>query len=418
MRSTGIIGPLVAIALVLGLAPPAAAELAAEKTRQVLTLPEKPGDHWVWVADLVLKRSALFDGDSTRMLGMLDAGYGVSGAHPRLSRERGEIYVQEVVYDRGHRGKRIDLVSIYDAKTLGLLGDVEVPPRSADAAHGLALSALLDGERFFAVFNQNPGSSVSIVDLASRKFVAEIQTPGCALVYPAGPRRFFMLCGDGTAMLITLNDEGGEAGRVKSESFFDSAENPVTEKGVRRGSAWLFTSFDGYLHALDVSGDKPEPREPWSLFTDAERKEGWLIGGQQHLAVHEATGRLYSIVHKGEAGSHKEPGHEVWVYDLEKKERVLRVKVSNLLIPFMNAQLGGGAVSGEKGGMDRFLDMVAGWLLPSPGTDSITVTQDDEPLLFLGHAQLGAVAVYDAGTGEHLRDIGGTGIGGGRMVVP
>ena len=417
-ESRRVIGALAALLLIAGVAATGKAEVTPEKPGKVLVLDDKPGAHWVWVGDLVLMRSALFDADSTRMLGMLDGGYGVSGVYPRYSSKRHEIYVPEVVYSRGRRGKRIDLVSIYDATTLKLLADVEVPAKSADAAHGYALAALLDDERFFAVFNQNPGSSVSIVDLESRSLVGEIDTPGCALVYPAGPRRFAMLCGDGKAMLVMLDKEGREAGRVRSASFFDAKSNPVTEKGVRKGGSWFFATFDGHLHELDLSGKKPEPVEPWSLFTDAERNDGWRIGGSQHLAIHEAKGRLYSIVHKGGPGSHKEPGHEVWVYDLKKRERVQSIEVSNLLVPFVKAQITRGAESAEESGSTRFMGMVAAWLLPNPGADTIAVTQDDEPLLLLGHVEIGAVAVYDAMTGEHLRDLGGTGVTGGRVVVP
>ena len=411
---------LVLAALLLAGVPvaPLHAETAPEKIGRVLALPEKAGAHWVWVGDLVLMRTALFDADSTRMLGMLDGGQGVRGVCPYSSRERREIYIPETVYSLGHRGKRVDLVSIYDGRTLRLRGDVEIPAKSADAAHGLALAALLDDERFFAVFNQTPATSVSIVDLESRSFVGEIDTAGCALVYPAGPGRFVMLCGDGTAMLIGLDAEGREASRVRSARFFDSTKDPVTEKAARRGASWFFASFEGTLHELDLSGDTPQPREPWSLFTEDERKAGWRIGGAQHLAIHAATGRLYSLVHKGEPGSHKEPGREVWVYDLEKKERIQRIAVSNVLVPFLRAQLGRGAESTNESGSSRFLSRVGQWLLPNPGIDAISVTRDDQPLLLLGNTEIGAVAVHDAITGEHLRDLDGTGVTGGRIVVP
>ncbi len=411
---------IAAVALVFSLlvALPAAAELTAEKTGTVLTLPAKPGVHWFWVGDFVLMRSALFDADTTRMLGMVDGGQGVSGVYPRYAAERGEIYVPEAVYSRGRRGKRIDLVTIYDAKTLSVIGDVEIPPKMADAAHGVGLAALLDDGRFFAVFNLTPASSVSIVDLETRSFVGEIDTAGCALVYAAGPRRFVMLCGDGKARLVTLDEAGHETSRVDSIAFFDPATDPVTEKGVRGGDSWYFASFDGQLHQLDVSGDKPRAEPPWSLFTDADRRADWRIGGAQHLALHRATGRLYSIVHKGGPGSHKDPGTEIWVYDLEKKARVQRIEVRNLLVPFIGAQITLGADSAEAEWSGSFMARLLGWLLPNEGAHAVAVTQDDAPVLIVGNIEYGAVAIYDAMTGKHLRDIGGTGITGGRIVVP
>jgi hypothetical protein len=48
----------------------------------------------------------------------------------------------------------------------------------------------------------------------------------------------------------------------------------------------------------------------------------------------------------------------------------------------------------------------------------VAVTQDANPLLFVRHADLGAVGVLDALSGEHLRDIEETGLSGATLVVP
>jgi methylamine dehydrogenase heavy chain len=383
--------------------------LAPEKIGDVTKLPTSMGAHWVWASDSVLKRSALFDADSGRMLGMVNGGEGVSPLHPHVSRTRREVYVVETVYSRGHRGERSDLVTIYDAVTLAVAGEVAIPPRRADNGNGVAIAALLDGDRFLVVLNQNPGTSVSVVDLESRGFAGEIATPGCALVLPAGPRRFGMLCGDGTAQAITLDDAGREAGRARSERFFDATNDPLTEKGVRDGTRWHFASFEGFLHPIDFAGEKPVAEEEWPLFSDLERKEGWRIGGLQHLALHAASGRLYSAVHQGEAGSHKDAGPEVWVYDLASRTRVQRIEMGNLMWAFLRPRIGI-----EAGG---FVDWLVGALLPG-GADTLAVTRDAAPLLLAGERQSGAVGVYDALTGEHLRDLEETGIGGGLLVVP
>jgi methylamine dehydrogenase heavy chain len=391
------------------LAAPAAAQLAPERIGEVARLGEI-GAHWVWASDSVLGRSALFDADSGRMLGMVNGGEGVAPLRPHVSRARREVYVVETVYSRGHRGERSDWVTIYDAETLAVVGEVSIPPRRADNGHGVGIAALLDGDRFLVVFNQNPGASVSVVDLEARRFVGEIAAGGCALVLPAGPRRFGMLCGDGSALAIMLDDAGAEAARTRSAVFFDAMSDPLTEKGVRDGSRWHFASFEGQLHAIDFGGDAPAPEAPWSLFGDAERREGWRIGGLQHLALHARTGRLYSVVHRGEAGSHKDAGPEVWVYDLAERTRVGRIEMGNLTAAFLRPQIGV-----EAGGI---ADWLLVRLLPSPGADTLAVTQDDAPLLLAGERMSGAVGVYDAITGEHLRDLEETGIGGGLLVVP
>lgn len=396
-------------ALLAGGAP--SEPVAAEKVGDVARLPSDVGAHWVWASDQVLKKSALFDADSGRMLGMVNGGEGVSPLRPHVSRTRGEVYVVETVYARGHRGERTDLVTIYDAATLAVAGEVVIPPRRADNGNGVNLAALLDGDRFLVVFNQNPGMSVSVVDLESRRFAGEIATGGCALVLPAGKQRFGMLCGDGTALAITLDDAGAEAARSRSAAFFDATTDPLTEKGVRAGGGtWLFASFEGFLYAVDFAAEPPAAAPPWPLFTEAERGAGWRVGGMQHLALHAATGRLFSVVHQGEAGSHKEPGPEVWVYDVAQHERVQRIEMGNLTAAFLRPQIGVEAGSAA--------DWLLRNLLPSPGADTLAVTQDAAPLLLAGERESGAVGVYDATTGEHLRDLEQTGIGGGLLVVP
>ena len=56
--------------------------------------------------------------------------------------------------------------------------------------------------------------------------------------------------------------------------------------------------------------------------------------------------------------------------------------------------------------------------MPNIGVHSIAVTQDSQPLLFVRNADLGAVGVLDAQSGEHLRNIDETGLSGALLVVP
>jgi methylamine dehydrogenase heavy chain len=287
---------LTALALLAGVVP-AGADVEPDEHGRIAPLPPATA-HRVWVPDRVLRHTVLVDGDSGDMLGALDGTFNLSGPVPVVSAKRGEIYVVDAVYARGHRGERRDYVAIYDAKTLGFLGDVEIPPRSSSIGHGYATVAVLDDERFLVVFNQDPSNSVSIVDLERRQFAGEIVIGGCALVYPTGGSRFGTLCGNGTALQVEIDASGQQAKATRSDPFFDVVKDPLTEKGVRDGARWLFASFEGQLHAIDFSADKPVAQPPWSLFADAERLQGWRVGGMQHLALHRATQRLYSLVHK------------------------------------------------------------------------------------------------------------------------
>jgi methylamine dehydrogenase heavy chain len=374
------------------LASPAWADLPVEETGRVEVLSQPAAAHWVWASDAILRRSALVDLESGRMLGMLNGGFGITLA--LFSPARGEIYVPETHYSRGSRGERADVLTIYDATTLAPLGEVGLPPRRAINALPSANAALSDDGRFAAIFNQVPGTSLSLVDLEARTFVAEVPTPGCSLVYGAGPRRFALVCGDGS--LLTLRVGEAEPTKRRSRPFFDPETDPVTEKAVRIGDEWLFVSFEGRVHPVDVSGEEPRFGEPWSLLDDADRADSWRIGGSQHLAVHVASRRLYSLVHQGGPDTHKEAGSELWVYDLATRARVDRIELRNPGLSFLGEPI-------EPGG-----GWLWGWLLDTflgAGIDTIAVTQDAEPLLVTGSGFSGGLALYDARSGEFLRRV-------------
>jgi len=45
-----------------------------ETVGRVLSLPERPGPHWFWLSDVILHRTALFDGDTGELLGAISSG--------------------------------------------------------------------------------------------------------------------------------------------------------------------------------------------------------------------------------------------------------------------------------------------------------------------------------------------------------
>lgn len=386
--------PVLAALLVLLAGAGARAEVPLEGVGRVATLPEPFGAHWLWVTDAMLEKASLVDLDSGRLLGMVSTGYAIPEAV--FGPGRREIYVPETYYERKTRGRRTDLLSIYDVGTLAPVGEVELPPKRSLNALPYGNVALSDDQRFVAVFNMTPGTSLSIVDVERRRFVEEIPTPGCSLVYAAGPRRFFLICMDGSLLVVSLDAEGRAAERTRTERFFEPLEDPVTEKAVRRGDAWIFVSFEGRVHRVDVSGPEIRFGEPW-LLTDAAEPERWRIGGLQHLAVHEASGRLYALMHEGGPDSQDQPGTEVWVYDLGEQRRVQRIELESPGITV----LGQSTEFGQDWiwPFNRIYNLVAG-SLPETGVAAIQVTQDDAPLLATSSRAAGSLAVYDALTGD------------------
>jgi len=334
-------------------------------------LPERPGPHWVWVNDIVFHHMAdgkafLLDGDSGSMLGMLSTGFAFNGVVRPASSPL--IYSPEIYFSRGTRGTRTDVVTVYDGRTLAPMTEIAIPAKRASSMPMLANARLTDDERFLLIYNFTPSQSVTVVDMAARKAVGEIETAGCALVYPTGSREFFSLCSDGTALQVRLDDAGQLASKARSKVLFDASEDPVTEKAVRDGSTWLFTSFTGTVVPIDISGNVPQVRATWSLLDVAARKESWRPGGLQHLAFHGPSRRLYSLMHVGGTDTHKDPGTEIWVYDVDKRNRVQRFVLKDI-------------------------------------ASSIAVTQDAQPLLFTVFIGAQKVAVYDASSGEHRRTI-------------
>jgi methylamine dehydrogenase heavy chain len=371
-------------AFAIGVVTSASAQLPPDPPAGSLSLSSPPSKHWVWVNDFVFPHMAdgqalLVDGDSGRFLGMLSTGFGF--ARLLLPHDGGVIYSPETYFSRGTRGKRTDVVTLYDAQHLAPLGEIAIPAKRSSNVPMMANSALTDDDRFVLVYNFTPAQSVTVIDTRTRKLVGEIDTPGCALVYPTGPRSFFSICGDGSLLDITLNDKGLAAGKKRTAALFDVQHDPVTEKAVRAGDTWLFVSYGGEIYPIVNAKQGLGLGAKWSLLSDAERAGGWRPGGLQQLAIHAPTHRLYSIMHQGPIETHKDPGKDIWVYDLASKARVQSIAAKNL-------------------------------------TGSIAVTTDAKPLLFGAFIGATTLDVYDALSGEHLHSVDNVGTTPTVLVTP
>lgn len=384
-----------------------------------MRLPAEPGPHRIWAGDLLLNRAALFDGESGELRGMLAGGRSLMAA-PLFLPGREAILFVETHYSRTVRGERTDVVVWYDPRTLEPQHEVEIPPKRAEHLNGVGGAALTDDGRFLAVYNRLVGSSLSIVDVRERRFVGEIATAGCGLVYPMGPRALLSLCGDGTAQVIRLDDAGREAARLRSEPFFDPQSDPLKEDGVRpEAGRWLFVSYEGRVHAVTLGAEGIRSEEPWPLFAESEREAGWRVGGLQHLALHGPSGRLFVAVLQGGPHDHKSPGTEVWVYDLGREERVSRIELRSPEALFLRELLGAGAAGAEEAGLgSRLLGWLLEWVLPNSGAERIAVSQDAEPVLFAASGFPSTLAVYDAASGAFERAVPEVGIATTVLVVP
>jgi len=368
----------------------ALADVPIEAVGATASLP--PFKHsWFWSNDPLLKKVSLTDFETDQTIGSVDGGWMIT-TPLFLHHSSNELFVPETHFSRGSRGDRTDVVTFYDSHTLKPTGEVILPPKRAQNSLPIGNASVSDDDRFIAVFNMVPAQSISIVDIRKRKFITEIATPGCGLVYGAGPHRFMMMCGNGDLMLVTLKDDGTEKSIERVAKQFDPQKDPVREYGIRIGDIWYFVSFNGYLYSIDVSQAAPTFTQPWSLISEEERKDSWRVGGREYIAVHGPSHRLFVLLHRGETDTHKQGGTHVWTYDLQTHKKLDEVKL----------QSPGFTFTGEPLVFSKHWTWLYNWLSslsfyePHARPDLIVVTQDEQPAFLLSGEATGMVAVYDA----------------------
>ena len=372
-RLNGVLQSLFPLLAFCIAAMPAQAELAPEPIPNVASIPTPYPDTYALVQDLAFgslidSSFSLVDTESRRFLGMMSAGQFATISH---AMGRQEFYVGETVHSRGVRGQRQDMVAIYDFANLGLQAEIDLPPKRANTVVNLANAAVTGDEKFLLIWNQNPGTSVTVIDLDERAIVNEIPTPGCALVYPDARRGFIMLCGDGALLSVRLNG-GGEAETLEpSEPFNDIDADPLSEKASKVAGVWHFVTYRGEVQPVDVSGDAPVVGRRWWLAEEAQRAEGWRPAGWHGTAGHDAGLLWVGMTPEGYNGSHKDPAPEVWLFDVKAKQRLQR------------------------------------FALRVPGVSIAASKHEDARLLVVNIA--GQLDVYEGKTGAHLRTVNALG---------
>lgn len=287
--------------------------------------------------------------------------------------KRGEIYATQTFHSRGSLGDRLDVLTIFDMQTLAPKGEVILPTgkRFMGMPQHYALLPMND-DRWLGVANFSPATSVTLVDLDSRKIIGEIPTPGCVLAYPTGKRGFSSLCADGRFLSTELAADGSIAQQVRTDVFFNSDTSPIFERPAVIGGTAYFPSFAGLVYPVDISGSVAKVGEPWNLVPEAERAKKWAPAGLG-LVDKDDQGRLYVIMHPDAAnGTQQRGGPEVWVYDPRAQKRVQRIALKS-------------------------------WGL------SLALSRGENPVLMVVNPNDMSLEMYDAGSGEFIRTITGFG---------
>ncbi len=340
--------------------------LPAETIPKVETLPAHYPTTWSFLnyaGDRIELRNV--GSDTREVKGQLQAH---DSATLLVSDKRPEIYVADTVWSRGARGTRTDFITIYDTKTMNAVGEIVLP--GAKRALITAMEGLLaftDEQRLALVFNFTPASSVTVVDLVKRQPLGEIEIPGCSLVYPSGVRGFSTLCSSGTLLTIRLDANGAAAGRSESKPFNPLDTDPLFTASATLGAVRYFPSLLGRVQPLDMKGDDVKVLPDWPLVPAADAAQHWRPSGWQLIAGDEQKHLLYVVMQAdAHEGTHKNPGNEVWIYDVATKSRVKRLR------------------------------------LVRPGS-SIALTHDAVPLLLVQAGE--RLDVYDAHEGTFVRSL-------------
>jgi methylamine dehydrogenase heavy chain len=271
-------------------------------------------------------RTYIVDGETGKLEGMFSQGYWPNFA---ISPDGTSLYAADTYFEKHTRGKRSDYLVFRDARTLAVQDDVLLPNgRFLVVSKKYNFGVTPDG-RYGLSFNLAPRTAVSVVDLKARRYVGDIDIPGCGLIFPQAANRFTTLCADGSVATITF-DEQLKATRTRVEKVFDSGNDPVFEHSGwdKPGHMLYLVSYSGTVYPLDLSAATAVKQAPWSLTSPEERAAGWKPGGWQVAHFHVATKRLFVLMHQGHEWTHKNLGTEVWVFDVKAGQRVQRISLA------------------------------------------------------------------------------------------
>ena len=359
--------------------------LPEETIPNVEVLPSHYPASWIMVHDLNF--NALIDGHGVvvdtsspenPIKGMVEiAQFG----NVLLPSAKPVIYTAGTYYSRLTRGTRTDVITIWDKATLLPKGEIILPggKRQQQVTYKNTFQ-FTNNEKWALVSNFTPAQSITVVDLENRKILADIDLPGCTLIYPTGERGFSTFCADGTVSTLQLAADGSLASTETTAPILDIDKQPLFGMPAMVGKTAWFVSYHGQLRGFDFSGPIAKPiANTLTVGTADDGKPEWRPGGWQVIAS-DAAGKLYVLMSsEGAEGSHKNGGTEVWVVDPATKTRVARIPIKGVGI-------------------------------------AIEVTREASPHLVVARAD-SILDVYDAKSGAFVRTLGNVGFNPQTMSV-
>ncbi|MFA3791881.1 amine dehydrogenase large subunit [Aliiglaciecola sp. SL4] len=309
--------------------------LPIEKTGNVDVLPAKYPESWIFVDESSF--TSMFGGkviildinepkQSKRIKGTADKNLLGNFA---AAKTRPEFYIVESFHSRGSRGPKIDVLAIYDKVTLTPIKEITLEHtrlQSLPRRDAITFSA---DEKFLYIANFSPASSFTVVNLDTHEVVGTVGTPGCVLPFPTGKRSVTSLCSNGSLLTTILDENGVKASQQRVAPFFDTDKTPIFERPAYIDNIAYFPSFEGEIHAIDLSGEVAEYKGKWSLLNEEQKAAGWRPGGLA-LADTDEQGLMYLIMNaNGFDGSQTHGGDQVWVIDVKTQTRIATIDAPN-----------------------------------------------------------------------------------------
>lgn len=306
-------------------APPSVVPEVEESSVAVLPA---AGPHWVMAMDAWGAGTRIFDGDTGKIVGMLHT---IPLSNIAFDPNGRFFFVAETIWTKGNRGTRQDLLTLYDARTLRIVTEINLPGRLLTGNRRQDLSISADG-RYAYIYDMAPSSSIIVVDIAKRKAARAAEIPGCGLVFAGPAGSVASLCGDGSLAVARMS--GAKMSVDQTKPFFKADNDPVFDNSIvdSQTGKGIFLSYSGLIYNVTFGQGETKIETPWSLQEAAKMEPGsttplklsWLPGGREQIAFHKASGRLYVLMHMGEFWSHKEAGTELWVVDTNSRKVVAR----------------------------------------------------------------------------------------------
>lgn len=320
------------------------------------------------------------DGETGLFLGTTDTGI---LPNPRWSEDASELYLADTNYSQYSHGDRDGLIRVYDAQTLSQTDSVDIPDNRFLVMVKSSMATLTPNGRYFIYYHFNPQSGVGIVDMKNREYLNSIPAKNCYYAWAASDRRVIMHCRDASLLQITFDKDGNKVSTTRTDPFHKPVEEPTMDVPAYDADdgELYFITYSGKVFPVDISGDKPEPGDPWHLFTEEEQKRHFKPGGWEVADVHPGKDRLYVLLDQRKMWTHITESTQVWVYNTNTGERVNKISLAH-----------------EAG--------------------TIRVSEDDDPSLFALSGHHARVDVYDAETGAIQHSVDQLGEEPKGLIVP